>query len=70
MTVEPSELAELIAFIGRREPFDIAVTGISESRDRRARDDYREAGATWWLESLHDLRGDFDAMLARVADGP
>jgi alkanesulfonate monooxygenase SsuD/methylene tetrahydromethanopterin reductase-like flavin-dependent oxidoreductase (luciferase family) len=29
-----------------------------------------EAGTTWWLESLHDLRGDIDTMYERVLAGP
>jgi hypothetical protein len=31
---------------------------------------YEEAGATWWLESIHDRRGSADEMLRLVASGP
>ena len=30
---------------------------------------YAAAGATWWLENVHDLRGSFDEMLALVRRG-
>jgi hypothetical protein len=32
--------------------------------------EYGEAGATWWLENLHDQRGDADAAVARIEAGP
>ena len=32
--------------------------------------DYADAGATWWLENLHDRRLAPDELLARVAAGP
>ena len=49
---------------------DIAVMGYSEAGDSKLHDRYAVAGATWWLESLHDRRMPLDAMLARVAGGP
>ena len=47
--------------------FDVAVLaehGVSEPRA------YEEAGATWWLESVHDRRGSPQDMLALVEAGP
>jgi alkanesulfonate monooxygenase SsuD/methylene tetrahydromethanopterin reductase-like flavin-dependent oxidoreductase (luciferase family) len=70
VTVGPDELAERVASIGRGAPFDVAVTGVSVAGHPGLRDEYAAAGATWWLESLHDLRGNLDAMLSRIADGP
>ena len=35
-----------------------------------AGESYAQAGATWWLESLHDRRAPFDELLARVSAGP
>ena len=70
ITVEPSELADRVALIGRRDRFDVVITGASNAGDHGLQDEYESAGATWWLESLHDLRGDLDTVLARVADGP
>jgi hypothetical protein len=37
--------------------------------DRETPTAYREAGATWWLENVHDRRGNFDEMLALVRHG-
>jgi len=31
---------------------------------------YVEAGATWWVESIHGYRGPFDEMRARIRQGP
>jgi hypothetical protein len=31
---------------------------------------YAQAGATWWLENLHDKRGGVDEILALVQQGP
>lgn len=67
MTVSPDELAEKIAAIGRGDGFDVAVHGYS---DRADPDAYAAAGATWWLEDLHDMRASFDDLLALVAAGP
>lgn len=48
--------------------FDVAVIGDSDRGDPSA---YEKAGATWWLESIHDRRGSLEEMLAVVqAKGP
>jgi alkanesulfonate monooxygenase SsuD/methylene tetrahydromethanopterin reductase-like flavin-dependent oxidoreductase (luciferase family) len=70
VVVDPGELGARVAFIGRGEPFDVAITGVSEPEDHALRDEYGAAGATWWLESLHDLRGTLQSTLERVAAGP
>jgi alkanesulfonate monooxygenase SsuD/methylene tetrahydromethanopterin reductase-like flavin-dependent oxidoreductase (luciferase family) len=49
---------------------DVAVLGYSDPGARELHDGFADAGATWWIEQIHDQRGDFDAMLARVAAGP
>jgi alkanesulfonate monooxygenase SsuD/methylene tetrahydromethanopterin reductase-like flavin-dependent oxidoreductase (luciferase family) len=49
---------------------EIVVTGYSAAGDVELRGSYERAGATWWLESVHDRRGSFDELLARVAAGP
>jgi alkanesulfonate monooxygenase SsuD/methylene tetrahydromethanopterin reductase-like flavin-dependent oxidoreductase (luciferase family) len=67
MTVSPDELAESVAAIGRGDGFEVAVHGYSDTADPRA---YAAAGATWWLEDLHDIRASFDDLLARVTAGP
>jgi alkanesulfonate monooxygenase SsuD/methylene tetrahydromethanopterin reductase-like flavin-dependent oxidoreductase (luciferase family) len=66
MTAE--ELAAKVETIGRGEGFDVAFNGYSEPGDDvRA---YADAGATWWLENLHDQRGDAGALVTRIEAGP
>lgn len=67
MTLTPDDLARSIAVIGREDEFDVAVLGESHRGDPDA---YARAGATWWLENVHDQRGDVEAMLALVCQGP
>ncbi|HET8895285.1 MAG TPA: TIGR03619 family F420-dependent LLM class oxidoreductase [Gaiellaceae bacterium] len=67
MTMTADELARNIAEIGRDEGFDVAVHGYSDSCDPAA---YAQAGATWWLEDMHDMRASFDDLLLEVVAGP
>jgi probable F420-dependent oxidoreductase len=67
MTMSPDDVARGVASIGRGEGFDVAVIGYRDRADPRA---YEAAGATWWLESVHDLRGPLEAMLDVVRAGP
>jgi probable F420-dependent oxidoreductase len=69
----PADVAEgLTLFRGLREgcspsDYDVAVIGEAGRGDPRA---YEDAGATWWLESVHDQRGSLDEMLTLVKGGP
>src|SRR5437660_2350014 len=67
MTMGPADIARSIERIGRRGGFDIAVLGQSDRGDPAQ---YASAGATWWLENLHDHRGSIDDVLALVDRGP
>jgi alkanesulfonate monooxygenase SsuD/methylene tetrahydromethanopterin reductase-like flavin-dependent oxidoreductase (luciferase family) len=68
MTMSAKELADNVRGIGRAGDFDVAFNGYSEVGARvRA---YAEAGATWWLENVHDMRGDVDTLIERIAAGP
>jgi alkanesulfonate monooxygenase SsuD/methylene tetrahydromethanopterin reductase-like flavin-dependent oxidoreductase (luciferase family) len=49
------------------EPFDVAVLMQADQGDPRA---YAAAGATWWLENLHDRRGPLDEITRVVEAGP
>jgi alkanesulfonate monooxygenase SsuD/methylene tetrahydromethanopterin reductase-like flavin-dependent oxidoreductase (luciferase family) len=60
-------LATIAALRGGLDGFDVVVQGLSNLADPAA---YAAAGATWWLENVHDMRGTFDEMLALVAAGP
>lgn len=70
IVMTPDELAEKISRIGPRESFEVAVNGYSDPGDTALRRGYEEAGATWWLENLHDARLAPDEALARVEAGP
>ena len=67
MTLSPEDVSRSIVQIGRDEDFDVAVLGQSDRGDPAA---YERAGATWWLENLHDMRGSVDEVLALVTAGP
>ncbi|CAN5649405.1 LLM class flavin-dependent oxidoreductase [soil metagenome] len=74
MSKSPEEIGEMVAEIRRHRtsgaPFDVAMDGYSEPGDPTLSHAYAEAGATWWLESIHDRRGSLEEMLARVEAGP
>jgi alkanesulfonate monooxygenase SsuD/methylene tetrahydromethanopterin reductase-like flavin-dependent oxidoreductase (luciferase family) len=54
------------------DPFDIAVLGVSgqDAGGAAAVAAFRDAGATWWLESLSPVRGSLDELEALVRAGP
>ena len=67
VTLSPEDVARSIEFIGRGDEYEVAVLG---QTDRGDPTEYEEAGATWWLENLHDLRGSPEDILELVAAGP
>jgi alkanesulfonate monooxygenase SsuD/methylene tetrahydromethanopterin reductase-like flavin-dependent oxidoreductase (luciferase family) len=67
MTLSPDEVARGVETIGRDDDFDVAVIGY---HDRIAPGKYERAGATWWMESIHDMRGSYDEMVSLVGRGP
>jgi probable F420-dependent oxidoreductase len=67
MTLSADDVARSIARIGRDDGFDVAVLGQSDRGDPAA---YEQAGATWWLENVHDKRGPIDDVVALVSAGP
>jgi alkanesulfonate monooxygenase SsuD/methylene tetrahydromethanopterin reductase-like flavin-dependent oxidoreductase (luciferase family) len=70
MTMTPEQLADSVETIGRDAAFDVACNGYSDAGDRALCAEYAAAGATWWIENLHDRRLAPDDVLARVAAGP
>jgi len=68
ITMDAAELAAKVQAIGRGDGFEVAFNGYSEAGENIGA--YAEAGATWWLENLHDMRGDPDALVARIEAGP
>jgi len=67
MTLSPEDVARSIERIGRDGDFDVAVLGQS---DRGDPDAYARAGATWWVENIHDMRGNLDEVVRLVSAGP
>jgi alkanesulfonate monooxygenase SsuD/methylene tetrahydromethanopterin reductase-like flavin-dependent oxidoreductase (luciferase family) len=67
MTLGPDDLARSVETIGRGEGYEVAVLAQS---DRGDPSEYAEAGATWWLENLHDGRGTPEEIVALVSSGP
>jgi probable F420-dependent oxidoreductase len=65
--LSPDDIARSTEVIGREDGFDIAVLGESHRADPA---DYERAGATWWLENVHDKRGSIDDVVALAARGP
>jgi probable F420-dependent oxidoreductase len=67
----PDDIGRRIATIAELrdslDGFDVALLGYSDRADPAA---YEAAGATWWLENLHDLRGSQAELLALVQGGP
>ena len=74
MAKSPERIAEMVAEIRRHRttdaPFEVAVDGYSEVGDPTLPSAYGAAGATWWLESIHGMRGSLGEMIARVEAGP
>jgi len=62
------DLAEKVRRIGRGDGFEVAFNGYSEAGESVR--PYGDAGATWWFENLHDMRGDADTLVRRIEAGP
>ncbi len=67
VTLSPRELARRLELIDQKDAFDVAIMGERNGDDPRA---YEEAGATWWVENVHDRRGAYEEMLALIDAGP
>src|ERR1044072_2398888 len=66
MTLSPDDVARSVEQIGRDDGFTVAVLGQSDRGDPAA---YEQAGATWWLENVHDKRGSVDDVLRMIERG-
>ena len=67
----PDEMAACLGYIRglRDDPLE-AVYFHTTADDRARVDEYREAGATWWLESTNPASESLDEFRARLLDGP
>jgi len=74
MIKTPEDMAAAWAYIRsfreQTASFDIAMSGVSEPGDVDLTGAYAQAGVTWWLESIFDLRGSMEKMLERIYAGP
>jgi alkanesulfonate monooxygenase SsuD/methylene tetrahydromethanopterin reductase-like flavin-dependent oxidoreductase (luciferase family) len=74
MSKSPERVAEMVATIRRHRtttaPLEVAIDGYSEAGDPTLPRAYQAAGATWWLESIHGMRGTLGEMVSRVEVGP
>ena|SRR2546426_6342296 len=74
----PTDVREIVAFIAKTRKtkgrFDIAnigwTTGKNRRRDKEKVASFRQAGATWWLESLYTKQDSPRKMRARIKQGP
>jgi alkanesulfonate monooxygenase SsuD/methylene tetrahydromethanopterin reductase-like flavin-dependent oxidoreductase (luciferase family) len=70
----PEQLAAQVAAIRQQRTtdsdFDVAVDGVTKAGEGSLPREYEQAGATWWFECLHLLRGTFEELLQRIAAGP
>ncbi|SDS82294.1 Flavin-dependent oxidoreductase, luciferase family (includes alkanesulfonate monooxygenase SsuD and methylene tetrahydromethanopterin reductase) [Microlunatus soli] len=76
-TIAAPRVAEIRAWLSRRrtiDDFDIVVEGVTDGADPSAvhtrLEPYREAGATWWIESRWGDEVTADSLLERIAQGP
>jgi alkanesulfonate monooxygenase SsuD/methylene tetrahydromethanopterin reductase-like flavin-dependent oxidoreductase (luciferase family) len=67
MTTTPEDFAAMLQGYSFG---DVAVLGYSKPGEGELRNAYARAGATWWIEQIHDGRGDLASILARVEAGP
>ena len=75
LTLTPEQLAVRVETIrscreNSESLFDVAVIGNSEPNQTSLINEFKQAGATWWLESVHEMRATPDVMLQRVKAGP
>lgn len=72
------DLQDIRAYIAAHRtattPFDLVMMGSTPGDDpakaRKIVAPYVVAGLTWWLESLYRQRNSYEAMLARIRQGP
>jgi alkanesulfonate monooxygenase SsuD/methylene tetrahydromethanopterin reductase-like flavin-dependent oxidoreductase (luciferase family) len=67
------DFAALQAAVGRTDGFDYVVSGTTAAptgADTDAVRAWADAGATWWIETLHPFMGRADSMRSRLRAGP
>ncbi|HTX90285.1 MAG TPA: LLM class flavin-dependent oxidoreductase [Anaerolineales bacterium] len=74
ITKTPEQLARQVSYICEHRasstPFDVAVDGASAPGQAALIGEYEQAGATWWFEIIHQLRGTTVELVRRIQAGP
>ncbi len=74
VTKPPEQIDRQASYIARHRvketPFDIAVDGVSRAGESALVKEYEQAGATWWFEAIHQMRGTVEELEARIQAGP
>ena len=74
VSTPPEKIASKAAYIFQHRratgPFEIAVDGVTKAGERGLVREYEQAGATWWFEILHLLRGTPEELLQCIQAGP
>jgi hypothetical protein len=80
--LQPDDVKEMRDYIGANRasstPFDIVVEGETPGKDRKKAEEkikpWRDAGATWWLETMWSVWGNHEEVRqkvsARIRQGP
>ncbi len=76
--ITPVVLRAIAAYIAERRtddtPFDICKYGLTEGKnlaqDRAMVQEFKSAGATWWIEEVFSSRGTLKQIQKRIATGP
>jgi alkanesulfonate monooxygenase SsuD/methylene tetrahydromethanopterin reductase-like flavin-dependent oxidoreductase (luciferase family) len=75
--IKPKDLLEIVAYVKRHRTqsasYEVAVEGSTPEKPAERAEivsPYIEAGATWWLEDLHEWRDSPRDMSARIQRGP
>ena len=74
ITNPPEKIAGEVTYILQNRtaetPFDIALDGVTEAGEYGLVQEYKQAGATWWFEIVHLLRGTPEELMQRIKAGP
>lgn len=76
--ITPDVIREIATYIEQHrkvdKPFDICKYGLTEGKnrahDRSFVKEFKEAGATWWIEEIFSSRGTLRQIQKRIAAGP
>ena len=73
----PKDIQDIVQFLGKEHKFparfDIAIAGKMPSDRKQSVEvmqEFHEAGATWWIETINEDVGSFEEMSLRIRSGP